>query len=185
MYLQCSTAKTANQQKLFENALISLMQSEDFEKISVVDICERASITRRIFYRLFETKYDCLVAAIDHKMMESELYQSKEGRNGFSQILEYIMVEKDFFVALAKGNHMGLFMERLLAYMDSENSRAKQLMGIFSDEARELLIYNISGFIGVIFYWIDTDFACSIEEMARILTKIMRRQYSEPVSSVL
>ena len=95
------------------------------------------------------------------------------------------MVEKDFFVALAKGNHMGLFMERLLAYMDSEHSRAKQLMGIFSDEARELLIYNISGFIGVIFYWIDTDFACSIEEMARILTKIMRRQYSEPVSSVL
>ena len=36
MYLQCSTAKTANQQKLFENALISLMQSEDFEKITEI-----------------------------------------------------------------------------------------------------------------------------------------------------
>ena len=185
MYLQCSTVKTANQQKLFENALISLMQNEDFEKISVVDICERAGITRRIFYRLFETKHDCLVAAIDHKMMGSELYQSKEGRNGFSQILEYIMMEKDFFVALAKSNLMGLFMERLLAYMDSEYSRAKQLVGIFADEAREILIYNISGFIGVIFHWIDTDFACSIEQMARILTKIMRKQYSEPTSSTM
>lgn len=180
MYLQCSTAKTANQQKLFENALIDLMQSEDFEKISVVDICERAGITRRIFYRLFETKYDCLVATIDHKMVESELYQSKTGRNGFSQILEFIMLEKNFFVALAKSNLMGLFMERLLLYMDGEHSRAKQLMGIFAGDAREILIYNISGFIGVVFHWIDTDFERSIEDMAAILIKIMRKQYSEP-----
>ena len=69
MYLKCVTEKTANQQKCFEDALLGLMRDVEFDKISVVEICEAAGITRRIFYRLFETKYDCLISAIDHKLL--------------------------------------------------------------------------------------------------------------------
>ena len=95
MYLKCATEKTAKQQSCFEAALLNLMNDKDFEKISVVDICERAGITRRIFYRLFETKQDCLLAAIDHKIINAETYKSKLGYTGFCQMLEYIKEQKD------------------------------------------------------------------------------------------
>ena len=174
MYLKCVTEKTAHQQSCLEAALIELMKDVDFEKISVVDICEKAGITRRIFYRLFETKQDCLLAAIDHKIVEAELYRSKLGYNGFCQILEYVKEQKDFFSALRKSNQMGLYMERVLDNLNRENVHAKHLMGIYGSDDNELLVFNISGFIGMMFYWIDTDFECSIEHMAKILSMLMR-----------
>lgn len=179
MYLKCVTEKTANQQKCFEDALLGLMRDVEFDKISVVEICEAAGITRRIFYRLFETKYDCLISAIDHKLLASETYQSKTGRRGFCQVLEFIKEERDFFDLLGKGNHIGLFMDRVLEYINKENVYVKHLMGIYGSAEKELLIFNISGFIGLIFYWGSTNYEKSIEEMAEMLIMLMKSPYLE------
>lgn len=175
MYLKCATEKTAKQQSCFEAALLNLMNDKDFEKISVVDICERAGITRRIFYRLFETKQDCLLAAIDHKIINAETYKSKLGYTGFCQMLEYIKEQKDFFSALAKSNNMGLYMERALDYVNRETAHTDRLVSIYGSNDQELLIFNISGFIGVIFYWINSGCKRSIEEMAGMLDLLMQR----------
>ena len=174
MYLNCITEKTANQQKRFEDALIQLMKGKDIEKISVVEICEAAGITRRIFYRLFETKQDCLVSAIDHKILASESYKSKTGRRGFHQILEFIREEHDFFSVLSGGNHVGLFMNRVMEYMNKENTHVKRLMGVYGRAEQELLVFNISGFAGLIFYWGATNYEKSIEEMADMLVLLMK-----------
>ena len=180
MYLKCVTEKTSGQQKMFEDALFRLMKGKDFDKISVVEICDTAGITRRIFYRLFETKQDCLVSAIDHKILESESYRSKEGRRDFYQVLEFIKVERDFFDVLAKNNHVGLFMDRVLEYINKENTYVKSLMGIYGSAEKELLVYSISGFIGMIFYWASTNYEKSIEEMADMLVMLMRNPFDKP-----
>ncbi len=179
MYLKCVTEKTANQQKRFEDALLGLMKSKELDKISVVEICEAAGITRRIFYRLFETKQDCLISAIDHKLLASETYRSKTGRRGFCQILEFIKEECDFFNLLGRGNHIGLFMDRVLEYVNKENVHVKHLMGIYGSAEKELLIFNISGLIGLIFYWGSTNYEKTIEEMADMLIVLMKSPYAE------
>ena len=177
MYLRCVTEKTANQQKCFEDALLRLMKVKELDKISVVEICEAAGITRRIFYRLFETKQDCLISAIDHKLLASEVYKSKTGRRGFCQVLEFIKEERDFFDVLGRDNHIGLFMDRVIEYINKENFYVKHLMGIYGSAERELLIFNISGFIGLIFYWGSTNYEKTIEEMADMLIMLMKSPY--------
>lgn len=169
MYLNCTTEKTANQQKCFENALIELLKAKDIEYISVVEICERAGITRRIFYRLFETKYDCLVAAIDHKILALESYKSEAGYTDFMRMLEYVKKEHDFFDVMNRNNHAGLFMDRVFEYTQREHHQTKELLELFGNVAKDLLVFNISGFVGLLFHWSRSGYERSIEEMAMLL----------------
>ncbi len=46
--------------KLLSEALITLMSEKPFEKITVVDICERAMVHRATFYSHFADKYELL-----------------------------------------------------------------------------------------------------------------------------
>lgn len=46
--------------KLLSDALLELMSEKPFEKISVMDICEKAMVHRATFYAHFEDKYDLL-----------------------------------------------------------------------------------------------------------------------------
>lgn len=174
MYRNCVTEKTVRQQLALEKALIELLEERDLDKISVVEICERAGITRRIFYRLYETKQDCLVAAIDHKLKGSGYYKSKTGHTGFYETLEYVLEERDFFTALCRTNNMGLFMERTVAYLNDWKRHERHIKAVYGSNDPELLLFNVSGFIGVILYWVHTSFARDISVMADLMNKMIK-----------
>lgn len=46
--------------RMIEDALFELMEEEEFSKITVVQIAERADVARRTFYRLYESKEDVI-----------------------------------------------------------------------------------------------------------------------------
>ena len=46
--------------KILTLALTQLLQVKPFEKISVIDICEKALVPRATFYNYFDDKYDLL-----------------------------------------------------------------------------------------------------------------------------
>ena len=46
--------------KLLTDTLTELLEKEPFEKITVMDICEKSMIPRATFYNYFEDKYDLL-----------------------------------------------------------------------------------------------------------------------------
>jgi hypothetical protein len=70
-------------------------------------------------------------------------------------------------------------MDRVLEYINKENVYVKHLMGIYGSAEKELLIFNISGFIGLIFYWGSTNYEKPIEEMAEMLIMLMKSPYLE------
>lgn len=47
-------------QKWILQALLVLMQENDYDKISVSEICRKAELDRRTFYRNFDSKHDVL-----------------------------------------------------------------------------------------------------------------------------
>ena len=47
------------------NALIELLLDNDFEDITIVDICNKALVTRATFYKYFEDKYHLISCIID------------------------------------------------------------------------------------------------------------------------
>ncbi|RDU23666.1 TetR/AcrR family transcriptional regulator [Anaerosacchariphilus polymeriproducens] len=46
--------------KMLTNGLIKLMETNDYSMITVTQICQEAELSRRTFYRLFETKEEIL-----------------------------------------------------------------------------------------------------------------------------
>ncbi len=57
-----SELRRRNTQNLIKNALYQLVESRDFNKISVEDICAKANVVRKTFYNHFTDKRDVLQA---------------------------------------------------------------------------------------------------------------------------
>ncbi len=51
--------------KMLTNALIRLMATDDYSKITITQICKEADLSRRTFYRLYKTKEDILNEYMD------------------------------------------------------------------------------------------------------------------------
>ena len=61
MYTLCTTEKTALQQKQFEQTFLQMLLEEDYDNITISDLCRRAELSRKIFYRLFEKRRTCCI----------------------------------------------------------------------------------------------------------------------------
>lgn len=55
--------------RLIREALLRLLEQEDFERITVSAICEEAEINRSTFYRYFDNQFQ-LLDAIEHELIE-------------------------------------------------------------------------------------------------------------------
>ncbi|MEG2451199.1 MAG: TetR family transcriptional regulator, partial [Clostridia bacterium] len=51
--------------KLLSSTLLDMMEEVSIEKISVIDLCNRAMVNRATFYAHFEDKYHLLSFALD------------------------------------------------------------------------------------------------------------------------
>ena len=136
------------------------------------------------FYRLFETKYDCLVAAIDHKILDLENYVSENGTTDFKRLLEHIKEKDSLFNVVEKSRQAGLFMERIFDYSLRENENAKRFIRLFGDAGKDAVFYNISGFVGLLFYWSSTGYTRSADEMAALLEALVSRPINMPESKL-
>ena len=56
--------------KWLVNALLSLMETSPYSKITVKDICQKADLSRQTFYNFFETKDDIIRFCIHQCYME-------------------------------------------------------------------------------------------------------------------
>ena len=74
MYTLCSTEKTAQQQAVFEKTFLQMLLERNYDDITVSDLCRRAGLSRKIFYRLFERKADVLYSLIDHTLLEQDFF---------------------------------------------------------------------------------------------------------------
>ena len=90
MYVVSRTEKGRIQQYRIENALLEYMKTRFFEDITVVDICEKADVTRRIFYRHYSNKLGALQALLDHRVGEFVKGQEKFDRIRLIAVLEFM-----------------------------------------------------------------------------------------------
>ena len=75
MYTLCTTEKTAQQQQQFEQTFLQMLLESHYDDITISDLCRRAGLTRKMFYRLFEKKADVLSSLIDHSLLNSSNYE--------------------------------------------------------------------------------------------------------------
>ena len=88
------------------NTLLDMMEEESIEKISVIDLCNRAMVNRATFYAHFEDKYHLLTFALEE--LKDELYAkfTKEAKltTPTDTINSLMVMAIDFF--FDKHNHI-------------------------------------------------------------------------------
>lgn len=175
MYVKNVTKKAKEQQISIESALFECLKNRMFEDITVVDLCEKAGVTRRVFYRLYQNKLGALQGLLDHTIGEFVKSQEKFDRIRLVSVLEFVKEQRDLFDCIIKNGLSELYQDRLLIYV-LENDHLKEKLG-FSDvyDGHSVLLFNLSGMMGLLIYWHQTDYEKTIQEMANLIVRLLAK----------
>lgn len=174
MYRKCATETSVQHQRQVTEALLALMQKMPYEDITVTQLCQEAGITRRIFYHLFSNKTGALHALVDYKILDIGSHYRDTDRDTLRFFL-YWKDQKRFLDALAENGLSGLLLERLVGSVLTEDQELLywlQRRG-WENYSQEVIIYILSGLMGLVYSWYYSGFRKTPEEMAALVEQIL------------
>lgn len=176
MYKLCTTEKTALQQRQFEQAFLELGQEMLYDDITISELCRRAGLSRKIFYRLFARKSDVFYALLDQTMLDAQFYQPdpsvKEG--GLHRFLAFWRSQKPLLDMMQKNRSSPMLAEAAIRCILQEGSEYQHCFGTEEAEyVRESLLFYVSGIFALVLDWHRQDYAASIDQMAQALMYLL------------
>ena len=158
------------------DSLLTLMRDRPYEEITVSDICRKALITRKTFYRNCTSKKDLLCYAIDNAIRAQVAavdWNVGSAKELYGQFFSY-WKQKELLEILCRQQMFELFSERLVMISDSETkNRVFDRYTDGTDNPSHLRTYYNVLVIGALCQllraWIYFDYDLSPEEMARIM----------------
>ena len=176
MYTMCSTEKTAQQQKIFEQTFLQMMLENHYDEITISDLCRRAGLSRKIFYRLYEKKADILYSMIDRALMEVDYYVPEEsvGPGELHRFFAYWKHKKDLLDVLLRHQNSSLLTDRAIRFAMREIGSPVRKFGLDEDQGRyETVVFYLSGIFSVLLTWHAQGYNQSIDELAALMMDLL------------
>ncbi|GEO69213.1 TetR/AcrR family transcriptional regulator [Levilactobacillus acidifarinae] len=155
----------------FAQALRQLLQTTDYSKITVSALATRSGLSRRTFYRHFESIDDLLRLIVDHQITEClsqiKTVQPKKFRDVIRLFFSYYTRHKSFLLALQKNDLMPLMLTEL-----TRKTSQSQLATMFPTKEPFIYAFAAGGVWNLLNLWLTTGATTSPEEMARLSEKI-------------
>ena len=178
MYKQCSSEKSAAQQRYFESVFLEMLQTIPYDEVFVSDLCKKAGLSRKIFYRLYDTKSDLVYAMIDHAIMDGESFVPDEsvGPGGMHKFLAYWKHQKPLLDVLEKNNINALLAQQAMKHVMAESPEIRGAFGADNSvEGRDTMLILLTGLFALVLDWHSKGYDRTIDELAgsimRFLTK--------------
>ena len=141
-------------------ALIQIMKNKLFSDITILEIVNKAGVSRSSFYRNFDDKEDVISYYIDYSPHHLETFLIEK----FTLIKE----NKAFFLALKKNKILHLL------YQQANKNTIKNIYSYnLNENNRYQSAFFSSASIGVIIEWIQNDLVESEEDMAHIYIDLL------------
>ncbi len=174
MYKQCSSEKSAAQQRYFESVFLEMLQTIPYDEVFVSDLCKKAGLSRKTFYRLYDTKSDLVYAMIDHAIMDAESFVPDEsvGPGGMHKFLAYWKHQKPLLDVLEKNNINALLAQQAMKHVMAESPEIRGAFGADNSvEGRDTMLFLLTGLFALVLDWHSKGYDRTIDELA---TSIMR-----------
>ena len=180
MYRKCATEISVQHQKQVTDSLLELMRKMPYEDITVTELCQAAGVTRRIFYHLFSNKTGALHALLDSRILGIESY-GREMENDSVRFFRYWKEQKPFLDALWENEMSGLLMERMINSVLTEDFDLRYWLKRhgWSENSKEIIIFGLSGLMGLMYSWYYSGFPQEPEEMAALIEKMFFPYFAE------
>ncbi len=176
MYTLCITEKTAQQQQTFEQTFLQMLLESNYDDITISDLCRRAGLSRKIFYRLFSRKSDVLYSLIDHALLDSNNYEPDPsvGPGELHRFFAYWKTQENLLDALLKHQNSSLLTDRAVRFALNEDTTMVHAFG--ADEGRfgfETVVFYLSGIFSLVLTWHLQGYNHSIDEMSQLMMDIL------------
>ena len=184
MYKLCKIEKSANRQREVENTLMYMMERQEFSKIKVKELCEKAKIPRKSFYVYFESKEDVLHALLEHTICDFDYYDmdiSHIHTHTYQELKRFFSFWKEKSVllnGLLKSDFSGLLVMKVTEHT-IRNERSIPFIH-WEDEKKKseiALKYAISGLMSIVVEWHKEGYQHGVDEMAEIATTLLTSNY--------
>lgn len=175
MYRKCVTEISVRHQQQISETLLTLMEKLPYEDITVTQLCQSAGISRRIFYHLFSSKQGALHALVDNKILDIGRHDG-DPRNAPVRFFRYWKEQKTLLDALSANRMSGLLLERMIALVLEEDYDVIYWLerNGWHGSSKEVIVFSVSGLIGLIYSWYHTGYRRTPEEMAALAEQLMR-----------
>jgi AcrR family transcriptional regulator len=161
------------------DALLTLMGEKDYREISVTEICKRADLSRRTFYRLYESKDDILkkfTASLCLRYFELFKKQNDLSLANVANIFfSFWGIYKDFLLMLHHQNliHIVLFQFNKLLPNVYINYKAHLLQTKDKKSIEYVAFYNAGGFWNLLIKWLEDGCVKTPENMSAIVNEVL------------
>lgn len=173
MYFKHKNKKAIQSQNLISDALFSLMKRKSFHQITVTEICKKADIGRKTFYRNFELREDIIDFQLD---LLCDEYKAELVSLPLEQYLyhhfAFIKKNADCFIILYHNGFSSLAYEKFACLLPDT-------MPIWSDnpiEQEYRSAYIIAGIEAIQRVWIARGCVESIEDVVDIVVRAQDKQ---------
>jgi AcrR family transcriptional regulator len=183
MYKLCKTEQSAARQREIEESFLSLMETKDYEAITVSELCVKTNTPRKAFYRYFDTKEDIVLALIDHTLACYESFASGASRPAKRTVASELESFFSFWcageprrvlVAIMKHGLEGYLIQRSIRFSSTEMPSLKKFMSSeAANESARLFQFVITGLMSVMLSWFKEGCAESAREMARVVQRLV------------
>lgn len=183
-------SKYFNTAILFDEALISLLETKDFEYITIKEICNKAGINRSTFYLHYESINDLVEETMTYinnkfinyfnentlnfinKINESNLDELKLVQEKYlTPYLTFVKDNKTLFKA-SFNNPRGMYaLERYNSLKENIFIPILIRFGVNKNEQDYIITFYISGIISIIKEWINRDCEESIQYIEDIIIR--------------
>lgn len=158
------------------DALVSLMKTKTFNKISIQEITDTAGLSRQTFYTNFKTKEDIINHALV-KLFEILDINDKENELFFSTYFKFwekqIVILKPLFLQSLDF----LFLKRNMEYFCKHSDYIKNILNISEEDSSYIVGYLSNLTYIMLRVWIIEGGEKSIDEVCDITLTLLKGNY--------
>ena len=159
-------------------ALYYLMAKNDYDSITVTDICAKARVSRMSFYRYFNNKEDIFINYCDERFEEffSQI-KEKHITDVFSFLLEIFVFLKKYarqVIVLKKAHKENLIVEKFTDYGTYLAKHIDLTIDNSPIANRILAAFLAGGTANILLLWFELGLDVPPEEMAEMASNIFR-----------
>ncbi len=167
-------------------AFLDILETKDFEYITVKEICTKANVNRSTFYLHYESMSDLLTESAEYISDTMADYFDEESRIQDVSVMDkndlfFINPEhlipwltsikenrKLFRTALKKGHTIG--MDRYTNNLKKNILEPiMQKHGIVKEDTEYMIAYYLDGIMAIVNVWLKNDCKKDIEDMAKLI----------------
>ncbi|MDR3318793.1 MAG: TetR/AcrR family transcriptional regulator [Clostridiales bacterium] len=178
MYKEQINPTAKRTQGMIADALARLLKEKHYAQITVTDICRKADIVRKTFYRNFSVKEDVINYILDNRFSHFSLVLDNEPKIDalriFCDLYNMLLEYKEFLVLFHNNGLFHIAARRIAELMRDESIFTKTDRTKLNPKYYKYLTAQIvATMVSIVETWIDDNFSDTPEEIARLTDDIM------------